>query len=54
MIRAVVVEDEEHSRRMLLVMLHEHCRQINVVAESDSVKNRVGCNCRTKATTCFS
>jgi len=38
MIRTVVIEDEEHSRRMLLVMLHEHCRQINVVAEADSVE----------------
>ena len=38
MIRTVVIEDEEHSRRMLLVMLHEHCRQVNVVAEADSVK----------------
>lgn len=38
MIRTVVIEDEEHSRKMLLAMLHEHCRQINVVAEADSVK----------------
>ena len=37
MIRTVVIEDEEHSRRMLLAMLHEHCRQISVVAEADSV-----------------
>ena len=38
MIRTVVIEDEELSRRMLLAMLHEHCRQINVVAEADSVE----------------
>lgn len=38
MIRTVVIEDEEHSRKMLMEMLHEHCRQINVVAEADSVK----------------
>jgi len=38
MIRTVVIEDEGHSRRMLLEMLHEHCNQINVVAEADSVK----------------
>ena len=38
MIRTVVIEDEGHSRKMLLEMLHEHCRQINVVAEADSVK----------------
>ena len=38
MIRTVVIEDEEHSRKMLLEMLHEHCRQIHVVAEAYSVK----------------
>jgi two-component system, LytTR family, response regulator len=38
MIRAVVIEDEEYSRTMLLKLLHEHCRQINVVAEANSVK----------------
>ena len=38
MIDAVVIEDEEYSRRMLLEMLREHCPQINVVAEADSVK----------------
>jgi two-component system LytT family response regulator len=38
MIRAVVIEDEEYSRRVLLEMLREHCGQINVVAEADSVK----------------
>ena len=38
MIRTVVIEDEEHSRKMLLEMLREHCQQINVVAEADSVK----------------
>ena len=37
MIRTVVIEDEQHSRKMLMEMLHEHCRQINVVAEADSV-----------------
>lgn len=37
MIRTVVIEDEELSRRMLLTMLTEHCRQIHVVAEADSV-----------------
>ena len=37
MIHTVVIEDEEHSRKMLLAMLHEHCRQINVVGEADSV-----------------
>jgi len=37
MIRAVVIEDEEYSRTMLLRLLHEHCRQIHVVAEADSV-----------------
>src|SRR5688500_4887357 len=41
MIRTVVIEDEEHSRRMLMAMLHEHCRQINIVAEADSVKTGV-------------
>jgi two-component system LytT family response regulator len=38
MIRTVVIEDEEHSRKMLMGMLHEHCRQLNVVADADSVK----------------
>jgi two-component system LytT family response regulator len=38
MIRTVVIEDEEHSRKMLLELLHEHCKQINVVAEANSVK----------------
>ena len=38
MIRTVVIEDEEHSRKMLLEMLHEHCKQIHVVAEANSVK----------------
>jgi two-component system LytT family response regulator len=38
MIRTVVIEDEEHSRKMLLEMLQEHCQQINVVAEANSVK----------------
>jgi two-component system LytT family response regulator len=38
MIRTVVIEDEERSRLLLLELLHEHCRQINVVAGADSVK----------------
>ena len=39
MIRTVVIEDEEHSRKMLMGMLHEHCRDINVVADADSVSS---------------
>lgn len=38
MIRTVVIEDEEHSRKMLMEMLREHCREIKVVADADSVK----------------
>ena len=38
MIQAVVIEDEEYSRTMLLRLLHEHCSQIHVVAEADSVE----------------
>lgn len=38
MIRTVVIEDEEHSRKMLKAMLREHCRQLNVVCDADSVK----------------
>jgi two-component system LytT family response regulator len=38
MIRTVVIEDEEHSRKMLKAMLREHCRQLNVVGDADSVK----------------
>src|SRR5215217_1331252 len=38
MIRAVVIEDEEHSRKMLMAMLHEHCQVITVVASADSVR----------------
>src|SRR6187431_2384682 len=38
MIRTVVIEDEEHSRKMLMAMLHEHCRDIHVVADADSVR----------------
>jgi hypothetical protein len=34
MIRTVVIEDEEHSRKMLLDMLREHCRQVKVVANA--------------------
>jgi two-component system, LytTR family, response regulator len=38
MIRTVVIEDEEHSRHLMLDMLHEHYRQLHVVAEASSVK----------------
>ena len=38
MIRTVVIEDEEHSRKMLMAMLHEHCQAIHVVADADSVR----------------
>src|SRR5678816_4432234 len=38
MIRTVVIEDEVHSRKMLMEMLHEHCRAINVVGSADSVR----------------
>jgi two-component system LytT family response regulator len=38
MINAVLIEDEEYSKRMLLQMLREHCPQINVLSEADSVK----------------
>ena len=38
MIRTVIIEDEDHSRRMLMTMLHENCQAINVVASADSVK----------------
>ena len=38
MIRTVVIEDEEHSREMLMEMLRDHCRQLNVVGNADSVK----------------
>jgi two-component system, LytTR family, response regulator len=38
MIRTVVVEDEEHSRKMLMEMLHENCHAITVVASADSIK----------------
>src|SRR5688572_4491647 len=37
MIRTVVIEDEDHSRKMLMGMLREHCRAINVVGSADSV-----------------
>ena len=39
MIRTVVIEDEEHSRKMLMGMLQENCRTINVVASADSVRS---------------
>jgi len=39
MIRTVVIEDEKHSRTLLMELLHEHCKQVNVVAEADSVKS---------------
>ena len=38
MIRTVVIEDEEHSRKMLMEMLQENCRAISEVASADSVK----------------
>jgi two-component system, LytTR family, response regulator len=38
MIRVVVIEDEEHSRSRLVQMLREHCPQVQVVAEANSVK----------------
>src|SRR6187401_48069 len=38
MIRTIVIEDEEHSRKMLMQMLRDHCRQLNVVGNADSVK----------------
>ena len=38
MIRTIVIEDEEHSRKMLMEMLRDHCRQLNVVGNADSVK----------------
>src|SRR5678810_640335 len=39
MIRTVVIEDEEHSRKMLIEMLRDHCRQLIVVGDADSVKS---------------
>jgi two-component system LytT family response regulator len=38
MINAVLIEDEEYSKKVLLQMLREHCPQVKVVAEGDSVK----------------
>jgi two-component system LytT family response regulator len=38
MIPTVVIEDEDHGRKMLLEMLRENCMQINVLGEADSVK----------------
>lgn len=37
MIRTVVIEDEGFSRKVLMAMLHEHCKAVQVVAEADSV-----------------
>src|SRR5688572_18449994 len=37
MIRTIVIEDEEHSRKMLMEMLREHCGDIHVVADANSV-----------------
>lgn len=39
MIRTVVIEDEEYSRTMLVRLLRDHCKDINVVAEADSVNS---------------
>ena len=38
MIRTVVIEDEDRSRTLLVELLREHCKDINVVAEATSVK----------------
>jgi two-component system LytT family response regulator len=38
MISTIVIEDEERSRMMLLQLLREHCRQVSVVAEAESVR----------------
>jgi two-component system LytT family response regulator len=38
MIRTVVIEDEDHSRKLMLSMLHEHHQQLHVVAEAGSVR----------------
>ncbi|HEV8272274.1 MAG TPA: LytTR family DNA-binding domain-containing protein [Chitinophagaceae bacterium] len=38
MIDTLIIEDEEYSRRMLREMLHEHCPQLNIAGEADSVK----------------
>ena len=37
MINAIIIEDEAYGRRMLREMLREHCPQVNVIAEADSV-----------------
>lgn len=42
MIRTVIIEDEKYSRSTLLQMLHEHCPQIDVVGEADTVKTGLG------------
>jgi two-component system LytT family response regulator len=39
MIRTVVIEDEDHSRNLMLAMLREHHRQLHVVAEAGSVRD---------------
>ncbi|MFI5172703.1 MAG: LytR/AlgR family response regulator transcription factor [Chitinophagales bacterium] len=38
MIDAIIIEDEERSRKMLLSLLKEHCPQIRVISEADSVQ----------------
>jgi two-component system LytT family response regulator len=38
MVRTIVIEDEENSRMMILRQLREHCPQVSVVAEADSVR----------------
>ncbi|HYV94112.1 MAG TPA: LytTR family DNA-binding domain-containing protein [Chitinophagales bacterium] len=39
MITAIIIEDEERSRKMLCALLLEHCRQISVVGEANSVQS---------------
>jgi two-component system LytT family response regulator len=41
MIRTVVIEDEEYSRTMLLKLLREHCPQLDVIGEADSVETGI-------------
>jgi hypothetical protein len=54
MIRTVVIEDEEHSRKMLMGMLRENCRTINVVGECRLCHDRPHSNSRTKTGVGFS